>query len=146
MKQYKHTQTGYVLIVAFSAAILLIITLMFFTGDFNPVAIFVLGFLIVCLALFATLTVEVDEQAIDLRFGIGFFQKRFLLSDVETSRAVKNPWYYGWGIHVIPHGWIFNVSGTQAVELQMKNGRKYRIGTDDVHGLVNAIETYTQKI
>src|SRR5512147_111719 len=146
MKQYQHTQIGYVLIVAFSAALLLIINLMFITSDLNPVPIFVSVFLILCLALFATLTVEADEQAIDLHFGIEVIRKRFLLKDIEASRAVKNPWYYGWGIHAIPHGWIFNVSGWDAVELQMKNGRKFRIGTDDVHGLVNAIETYTQKI
>ncbi len=145
MKQYKHTQIGYVLIIAFSAAIMLISGLMFAAGDFNPVAIFVLGFMVLCFALFATLTVEVDDQAINLQFGIGVIQKRFLLKEIETHRAVKNPWYYAWGIHLIPDGWIFNISGTQGVELQMKNGRKYRIGTDDVEGLINAVKTYTQK-
>lgn len=146
MKQYKHTQIGYVLIVAFIAAILLIIDLMFATADFNPVPIFVLGFMILCLALFATLTVEVDEQAIQIQFGIGLIRKRFLLKDVETSRPVKNPWYYGWGIHVIPHGWIFNVSGLEAVELQMKNGKKYRIGTDDAEGLADAVKAHLPKV
>jgi hypothetical protein len=55
---------------------------------------------------------------------------------------VKNPWYYGWGIHLIPGGWLYNVSGWEAVELQMKNGNKYRIGTDDPQGLMDAIRTY----
>ncbi|HEX2996829.1 MAG TPA: hypothetical protein VHP14_18555 [Anaerolineales bacterium] len=145
MDKYKHTQIGYVLIIAFSAAMLLIISLMFTTADFNLVPIFVLGFMILCLALFATLAVEVDEQSINLRFGVGVIRKRFMLQDIEAYRAVKNPWYYGWGIHVIPHGWIFNVSGWDAVELQMKNGRKYRIGSDDAAGLVNALETHLQK-
>src|SRR5512138_2696926 len=145
MNKYKHTQIGYVLIVAISAAILLIVSLMFTTADFNPIAA-VLGFMILCLALFATLTVEVDEQALNLRFGIGIIQKRFMLQDIAAYRAVKNPWYYGWGIHLIPRGWIFNVSGWEAVELQMKNGAKYRIGSDDAAGLVSALETQLQKM
>lgn len=145
MDNYKHTQIGYVLIIAFSAAILLIVSLMFTTADFNPVAVFVLGGMILCLALFATLTVEVNEQAINLRFGIGVIRKRFMLQDIEAYRAVKNPWYYGWGIHIIPRGWIFNVSGWEAVELQMKNGRKYRIGSDDVTRLANALNARLQK-
>src|SRR5512140_2838810 len=100
MKQYHHTQIGYMLIVAFSAAIVLIGSLLFTTADFNPVAVFVLAFMFLCLALFAALTVEVDDQAINLKFGIGVIRKRFLLREVEAHRAVKNPWYYGWGIHL----------------------------------------------
>src|SRR5512145_1798393 len=145
MDKYKHTQIGYVLIIAFSAAILLIVNLMFTAADVNLVPIFVLGFMNLCLALFATLTVEVNEQALNLRFGVGVIRKQFMLQDIEAYRAVKNPWYYGWGIHVIPRGWIFNVSGWEAVELQMKNGRKYRIGSDDAAGLVNALKTRLQK-
>ena len=144
MKQYKHTQIGYLLIIVLGVAIVLIGNLVFIT-DFNPTTVIMLAFMVLCLGSFATLTVEVDDRAVNLRFGIGLIRKRFLLEDVESYRAVKNPLYYAWGIHVIPNGWIFNVSGTQAVELQMKNGRKYRIGTDDVHGLANAVEAYVQK-
>ena len=138
MKSYKHTQVGYLLIVVFSVTLILIGTLVFRT-NFTPGLIFVFAFMVLCLATFATLTVEVDDQGINLKFGIGVIRKRFLLKDVKAHRAVKNPWYYSWGIHVIPNGWIFNVSGLEAVELQMKNGRKYRIGTDDVEDLTNAI-------
>lgn len=144
MNTYKHTQIGYLLIIALGAAVLLIANLTFVT-NFNPGTILLLAFMILCLALFATLTVEVNDQAINIRFGLGLIRKHFLLRDIQAYRAVKNPWYYGWGIHVIPGGWIFNVSGTEAIELQMKSGRKYRIGTDDTQGLTHAVETHVQK-
>lgn len=144
MKSYKHTQIGYLLIVVFSVVFLLIGKLTIDT-NFNPGTVLLLAFMILCLGTFATLTVEVDDQAINLRFGIGLLRKRFLLENIEAWRAVKNPLYYAWGIHAIPGGWVFNVSGLQAVELQMRNGRKYRIGTDDAHSLLNAIETNRQK-
>lgn len=145
MNTYKHTQIGYLLIATLGAAVLMIAYLTVIT-KFSLGAILLLAFMILCLALFATLTVEVNERAIHIQFGMGAIHKSFLLQDIQAFRAVKNPWYYGWGIHAIPGGWIFNVSGSQAIELQMKNGRKYRIGTDDAHGLANAVESHVQKM
>ena len=144
MKSYKHTQIGYLLIIALGAATLLIGRLTIITR-FNPGAILLLVLMILFLAIFATLTVEVKEQTINIQFGNGIIRKRFSLKDVQTYRAVKNPWYYAWGIHVIPNGLIFNVSGWEALELQMKNGTKYRIGTDDVQGLLDAVGIQTYK-
>ena len=144
MKKYKHTQIGYLLIAALGAAVLMIGNLVLAT-NFNTSAILLLTFMILCLVLFATLTVQVNAQEINLHFGIGVIRKRFALKDVQTYRVVKNPWYYGWGIHLIPGGWLYNVSGWEALELQMKDGRKYRIGTDDTRGLIDAIRAYIQK-
>lgn len=144
MNTYKHTQIGYLLIAALGAATLMIGYLTVAT-NFSLEAILLLVFMTLCLALFATLTVEVNDRAINIRFGMGVIRKRVPLEDVQAYRAVKNPWYYGWGIHVIPGGWIFNVSGSESIELEMKNGRKYRIGTDDVQGLANAIKALMQK-
>jgi hypothetical protein len=144
MKEYKHTQIGYLLITVLGAADLMIGNLVLAT-NFNTSAILLLTFMILCLVLFATLTVQVNAQEINLQFGIGVIRKRFALKDVQTYRVVKNPWYYGWGIHLIPGGWLYNVSGWEALELQMKDGRKYRIGTDDTRGLIDAIRAYIQK-
>ena len=144
MNTYRHTQLGYLLIVALGAATLLMARLTIVT-KFSLGAILLLAFMTLCLALFATLTVEVNDRTINIQFGMGVLRKSFLLQDIQAYRAVKNPWYYAWGIHAIPGGWIFNVSGWEAVELQMKNGRKYRIGTDDVQGLAHAIQVHMQK-
>lgn len=144
MKEYKHTQIGYLLITALGAATLMIGYLSTVT-NFNPGALLLLGFMILCLGLFATLTVQVNDRAISIQFGIGMIRKRFFLNDIQAYRVVKNPWYYGWGIHLIPGGWIYNVSGWDAVELQMKNGSKYRIGTNDTQGLMNSIGTHIRK-
>jgi hypothetical protein len=140
MNEYKHTQIGYLLIAALGAATLFVGYLNLVTR-FNPGTLLILGLMILFLTLFATLTTYVNQQAVNIRFGIGLIRKRFALEDVDEYRIVKNPWYYAWGIHAIPGGWIFNVSGWDAIELHMKNGRRYRIGTNDPQGLMNAIET-----
>lgn len=76
----------------------------------------------------------------EVRFGLGLFRKAIPVPEIVTHRAVRNPWYYGWGIRLIPGGWLFNVSDFWAVELQMNKGKRYRIGTDDVAGLRAALE------
>ena len=41
----------------------------------------------------------------------------------------------------IDGAWVYGVSGLDAVELQMKEGRRFRIGTDEPDRLLGAIET-----
>lgn len=142
-KIYQHTQIGYLLLVALGVALLLIFVLMIPSG-FHWINGVVLLILAACLVLFATLTVRVDEAALEIWFGPGLIRRRFPLQTIATCRVVKNPWYYGWGIHLTPAGWLYNVSGFWAVELVMTDGKQYRVGTDDPQGLVQAIENQGQ--
>ena len=93
------------------------------------------------LASFSTLTVVIDENYLRIKFGYGIFRKNFLLDDIASVKTVKNHWYYGWGIRLWfwPFMWIYNVSGFDAVEIKMKNGKMYRIGTDEPKKLEQAI-------
>jgi hypothetical protein len=118
----------------------------FFFHGFNILFIVVFVMLAVCLVLFAVLSVNVDSRDVSLRFGIGVIRKKFPVAGIETAGVVRNPWYYGWGIRKTPDGWLYNVSGLLAVELRMKSGEKYRIGTDDPSGLLNAIEAVITEI
>lgn len=105
----------------------------------NPFLVAVSIVLALGLFLFAFLHVGVDGANVSLRFGIGLIRKKFPLADIASHAIVKNPWYYGWGIRRTPSGWLYNVSGLHAVEIIMKDGRKYRIGTNDPAGLDRAI-------
>jgi len=137
-KRYQHTQIGYVTIIAVVISLLLIGYIMT-VYVFNWIAFAVLIILAIFLVLFATLTVVIDQEAIDIRFGPGVIHKKFFLKDIESCRVVKNLWYYGWGIRLTPHGWLYNVSGLSAVEMTMKSGKKYRIGSDVPDELERAI-------
>ena len=139
MERYRHTQIGYLLLVALGGALALILCLMLITG-FNWIAVIVSIILAGCLWTFATLTVTLDSNKLEVRFGPGFIRLSFLLSDIVAHRVVVNPWYYGWGIRLIPDGWLYNVSGLWAVELRMANGKRFRIGTDDAEGLALALD------
>jgi hypothetical protein len=135
---YKHTQIGYVTLIVVGVSILFLIYLSLVT-NFNWGSIIVLLILLICLVLFATLTVTVNDRLLALQFSLGLIHKSFSLKDIKGYQVVKNPWYYGWGIHLTPRGWLFNVSGLSAIEIELKNGRLYRIGTDDAEGLAQAM-------
>ena len=139
MEEYKHTQVGYIHVIAWSAIILVLACINVFIG-FEPYTLIFLILLAVLLALLSTLTVRVGGGAITVQFGVGIIRKRIQLSDVETYAKVRNPWYYGLGIRYTPRGWLYNIYGLSAIELLMKNGRTCRIGTNDPEGFAQALQ------
>ena len=102
----------------------------------------IMALILFILASFITLSVAVDENYLRIKFGYGIFRKKLSTSDIASVAQVKNHWYYGWGIRLWfwPRMWIFNVSGFDAVEIRMKNGKIYRIGTDEPEKLETAIK------
>ncbi len=107
--------------------------------NFAVTAIMVL--ILFILASFATLAVSVDEKYLRIKFGWGIFKKSWPLREIVSAKAVKNPWYCGWGIRMTiwSPAWLFNVSGFDAVEVTMKDGKKFRVGTDEPGKLEQAI-------
>lgn len=138
MTRYKHTQIGYLLITLYSIVVLFLFYFNIMT-NFHPLTLIALIIILIILATFARLTVTVDDQTIKIQFGVRIIRKSFPLKEIERYHVVKNPWYYGWGIRFTPRGWLFNVSGFSAIELQMKNGKLYRIGTDEPDSLARAL-------
>jgi len=139
IKRYEHTQVGYFIIVAIVAAMVAIGIILATTGV-NWIAIAVLVVLAVALVLFPSLTVVISEEELLVQFGPGVIRKRFKLNEIESCQAVKNPWYYGWGIRLTPHGMLLRVSDFHAVQIKLITGKKYLIGTDVPQELEEAIK------
>jgi hypothetical protein len=141
---YRHTQKGWVIVVTCLIAILVCI---FCSVQYAvQIPLTVAGAVVVALILLATLTVTVDDDYVSIKFGPGLIRKKFKLNDIESCNIVRNKWWYGWGIHLTPGGWLFNVGGLDAVELVMKNGRKYRIGTDEPEKLSAFIQSKSNNL
>ena len=140
---YRRSQTGGVVIISLAVGILITIVLGFSIG-WNPAMTFAIITLIACVAMFYSLTIEIDSVQLRCFFGPGLIRRRLLLSDISNAIPVRNHWYYGWGIRLIPSGWMFNVSGLDAVELQLRNGKRFRIGTDKPNEVVEEIKNRKQ--
>jgi hypothetical protein len=91
------------------------------------------------LLLFASLTVTVDDTGVEARFGVGLIRKRVPFDRIRSVQVVRNPWYYGWGIKLLPGGMLYNASGLSAVELRLANGRWVRIGSAEPDVLASAL-------
>jgi hypothetical protein len=139
IKQYEHTQRGNLIIFAILAAIVLISAILI-TAGINWIAMAVLIILVAVLVLFSNLTVIIWQDNLEVRFGPGLIRKYFMVEEIVSCRIVKNPWYYGWGIRITPQGLLYNVSGFYAVEIALRTGLKFRIGTDVPDELKNAID------
>jgi hypothetical protein len=131
LERYRHTQPGWVSLVISVAAIAVVLV----AGGARREAHIAAAVVAAIALVFSALTVIGDEQGITLRFGPGIVLRRFRWDDIASCRRVRNPALAGWGIRYLGNGWLYNVSGFDAVELGMKSGRRYRIGTDDPDGL-----------
>jgi hypothetical protein len=135
---YRHTQAGLLLRwMTLPAAIGL-----FFAGF---VAGNALLFLFPAAALgaiswaFSSLTVEVSNDDLVWYFGPGVWRKTICRSEIECAIPVRNEWWWGWGIHLTPRGWLYNVSGLDAVEIVLRNGKTLRIGSDQISQFADAL-------
>jgi hypothetical protein len=135
---YRHTQFGALVVMMISAVMLFEIVLAFFIGP-HPLVLGFLAVMTLVLTAFHSLTVDVDRERIRVRFGWSPFGRTDRAGEVRDAREVRNRWYYGWGIRLTPHGWLYNVSGLDAVEVEFESGKKVRIGTDEPRELLRAI-------
>ena len=142
--KYKEFQLATIIfIIAIPAQIFLTIAYMTQMGT-NPMsatsyAIATSVFGIIYL-LFYGMKTTIDDTTIRISYGIGLITKRIKLEDISSVVIVSSPWYYGWGIRIIPNGMLYNIHGTQGVELTFKNTRRIiRIGSANTLALQRAI-------
>lgn len=141
--QYKHTQNGVLIKWIMGVTIAICLFIAGSNGWVSPVSFSLYGVVLVMLVLvwfFGSLTVEVTDEELVHYFGPKFWKKTYFSHDIESVEIVRNSWIYGWGIRLTPHGWLYNVSGLDAVQIQLRSGRTFRIGTDDPAGLVSALQ------
>jgi hypothetical protein len=91
------------------------------------------------LLAFAFKWLEISDKGNHLlvRFGpLTLVRKRVRYDAVRDLRRDRSLLIEGWGIHLGPRGWIWNIWGREVVELDLEKGR-IRIGTDDPEGLIS---------
>ena len=139
---YRHTQFGTVIVLALILAAGFTVGMEVLTGV-APLAVIGVALMGVFLALFFSLTVEIDATHLTFRFGIGLIRQRIPLAEIVAAKPVRNTWLYGWGIHRTPHGWLYNVSGWEAVEITLATGKRFRLGTDEPQRLARMLQAVT---
>ena len=130
---HRQFQPWWGLMIIVSVVLLIIVFYMAITWIFTII-------LLIVAALFWGLTVEVNKDVVRLYFGFGIIHRSILREHIVMVTQVRNRWWWGFGIRWTPHGWMWNISGLDAVELTYHNGKKFRIGTDEPEALLEALK------
>ena len=133
VRGYKHTQFG----TAITTAMVIMFGILIGLGCFVAHQFFITAPLLLLVAwLFGSLTIEIGERDLRWHFGPGLIHKNVLLSDIVSAIPVRTTVLNGWGIHLTGYGWLYNVSGFDAVALTLRNGKSFALGTDEPQKLV----------
>ena len=138
---YEHTQRAHLIIwIAAAAIIVFLLAALMINQPYAWIALAIPVILLAVVAwLFSSLTVTVAEKELRWYFGPGFWNKAIARDDIQSSEAVRTKWWYGWGIRYTPKGWLYNVSGFDAVAITEGSGKTTLIGTDRPQELVAAL-------
>ena len=134
---YRHVQAGTCIRVI---SLVVVAWLAIFATQFTWILYAVAGAIVLVTFLFHSLGVEIDDTNIRLWFGPGLISKTIPLKEVESCRPVRNSVLCGWGIRYVFDGWLWNVSGLDAVQLTFKDEKHFRIGTNKPDELTAAIQ------
>ena len=141
MTRYEHKQIGKVMICAFLGAAALVAGMGAIMRG-GSIAFVITAILLLTITGFYKLTVKIDNEKLRASFGIGLIRKEVSTSEIASCAPIRIRWWYGWGIHFTPYGWLYNISGWDAVAIALRDGRKFALGTNDPHGLVTAIRRF----
>lgn len=142
---YEHTQAGWPLRIAFVAASVMLIVLAAMpelSQTPAPPLLLLAGaaFSAAIGWTWGALTVRIQAEDLQVRFGLGWPRKTVRLSDIAAAEITRTTFLEGWGVHRTRRGWLYNVSGYDAVLLRLTNGRALMVGTDEPRRLKAAIE------
>jgi len=148
--RYEHTQIGHAIIWTLGGLAVVVGIIAAFAPSVEeaiPLIFEVGALLLIILVLFYKLTVKIDNETLRACFGVGLICKTVLLAEIAGCKPIRG--CCGWGIHLCPTpygwGWLYNVSGWDAVAIRLRDGARFALGTDDPEGLVDAIENSIAK-
>jgi hypothetical protein len=111
-------------------------------SDDPVVVVLCVGILLILVATavcFASLTVAVTRDHVELTFGIGWIRRTIPLADVREVHVGRSPRLAGWGIRLTPDGTLYNVSGSGVVRLALRDGTTTMVGSAEPDVLAHAI-------
>lgn len=148
---YQHTQRSAAALFLLSVAAVIPIGLLV-TGALATVPVgvrlTVLAASVVMLVsafVFSSLTIAIRDGQLSWWFGPGVVKKTVPLSTIVSAEATTTSIFNGWGIHLTTRGWLYNVSGRQAVLVTQADGKRFLLGTDEPDSLVQAILSGTRR-
>ena len=141
---YQHTQSGWPVRIAFAATALgfLAMALIRPLDGPTPRTALALGAVAATAIglIWSRMTLAVEGGRLRWSFGFGWPRFSLPLADIESIAVTRTTFWQGWGIHRTRQGWLYNISGWDAVLVTRKDGKKVLLGTDEPRRLKAAVE------
>lgn len=126
------------MLVAFWCLVLIIACLFYHLQAGALLALIPLG---LAAALFCTLTIQITRESLKWSFGPGLISRQVALKEIAAAEPVENSWLARWVTHYTRREWVYNVAGADAVRVTLKNGKSFRLGTDEPEALTAEIRS-----
>jgi hypothetical protein len=145
--RYHHRQVGWLTLFAFLVTGILVIRILHIAmqaglAGFGLVLLLAgAAVLTGCAVIFSGLTISISSGRLAWYFGPGWPRWSVPLGEVTGAERIRPPIWWGYGIRFTPSGWMYNVSGRDAVLVRRGNGKHFILGTDDPYALIAAIES-----
>lgn len=90
--------------------------------------------------LLGRLVTEVRGDSLRWHYGwLGWPRWRVDLDDIVAMEPARSTWIEGWGIRFTGEGMLYNSFGTHAVRLRLRDGRRLRLGSQQVPRLLQVL-------
>ncbi len=95
---------------------------------------------ILCLVIvvFTSMTVIVKDREVEISMGMDLFRKKIPISEISSVEEVNIPWH-SVGFKKISGGWLFSVAMSDGVDIGLKSGKRFIVGSNDSASLKAAI-------
>ncbi|HEX9012341.1 MAG TPA: hypothetical protein VF813_02450 [Anaerolineaceae bacterium] len=136
---YRQTQISFLmvgLLVLFLFTAIAVILGTRFTWE----AVLVYFLLALIMVNFMTLTVAVLPEQVELQFGPGLLRKKIALEDLLNLCVKDSLPGSGWGFRLSNLTWIYNLTGRQHVEVDLRDESRVLIASDQPVELAREIE------
>lgn len=140
MVLYRHKQRGVTILAALGlGAVLCLLSAIVSAPHARLTLVLLAAVLGICAILFSSLTIELSESSLSWQFGPGLLRKQVATSVIKNAIVTKTRLVNGWGVHFTSRGWLYNVSGFDAVQVTLKSGKTFLLGTDEPEQLCAAL-------
>ena len=117
------------------------ILLFYIQSNLGPIILIAISLLF----LFMRLITRVDESGIRYHF-FPFVKKEYTWREIVSARVIDYGFVGGWGIRLFTsYGTVYNVKGSKGLAVELKDGRKFCLGTQRPEELQKIISSLTSK-
>ena len=109
----------------------------------HPIAlpnVLIAAFFVCVGVVFSTMTIDVSDNAVEWWFTFGILRQRVSMSEIRFATSTRVTLLNGLGIRTNGRDWLWIVSGTDTVTLELRNGKKIWLGSPEAQDLAVLID------